>query len=59
MSEQPRTSDQAEHGRDESAQQVEGEGATPEHTRTSGEEQVDDALGGAQDPGAEGPRDGA
>ena len=44
-------SQQPEHGRDESAQQVDGEGTTPEHTRTAGEEQVDDAMGGAQDPG--------
>ena len=51
MSEQVPTSEQPEQGRDESAQQVEGERTTPEHTRTSGEEQVDDALGGAQETG--------
>lgn len=42
-------SEQPERGRDESAQQVDEQGATPDPARTKGEEQVDDALGGAQD----------
>jgi hypothetical protein len=44
-------SEQPERGRDETAQQVEEEGRTPEPTRTRGEEQVDDAVGGSDFPG--------